>query len=409
MLETIAIVGASMAGGTAAATLREQGFDGRVVLIGAEPEPPYERPPLSKELLRGESTLEDALIRPAGFWEEQSIETRFGVSVDGVDPVVCEIELAGSGERLRYDRLLVSTGARNRRLPIPGIDLDGVLDLRTVGDAERIRARLSAGARAVVVGMGFVGSEVAASLRQSGLEVTAIELARTPLAETLGAEVGGTLAAAHADRGVAMRFGEGIAAFEGEGRLERVVTDGGTSIEADLAVVALGVEPVTDLLEGSGVELDRGVLVDEHCRTSVEGIYAAGDVANHFHPLAGRHLRVEHWQNAMMQGEHAARSMLGDTTPYDEVHWFWSDQYEHHLQWGGLPGPWDEVVVRGSLEDRTFTAFYLKDGLLNAAASLDYPKEVRRAMKVVAARVAVDPRVLSDPEADLRELVPARS
>src|SRR5918993_3027840 len=344
MTETFVIIGAGLAGGGAAATLREEGFDGRVVLIGAEPQPPYERPPLSSEYLRGESPFEQALFQPLDFFGENNIETRFGLRVTRVDAIGKVIEL-DNGESVPYEALLVATGVRNRRVPIPGSDLEGIYSLRTVADSDRIRAEISPGRKAVVVGMGFIGSEVAASLRQSGVGGKVGGRDNGPLRRVLGEEVGRVMEGIHRDHGTELIFEDKVAAFEGAERVERVITQRGQSIECDFVVVGLGVEPVTELLVGTGVDIGNGVLVDEYCRTSVEGIYAAGDVANHYHPVFERHIRVEHWQNALKQGPAAARNMLGENEPYDEIPWFWSDQYEHNLQYAGFHTEWDELVI----------------------------------------------------------------
>ena len=290
MTETFAIVGSGLAGGGAAATLREEGFDGRVVLIGAEPQPPYERPPLSKEYLHGESSFEQALFQPLDFYSKNNIETRFGVRVTRVDAAEKVIRL-DNGESVSYDALLVATGARNRRVPIPGFDLEGIYGLRTVADSDHIRAEISPSRKAVVVGMGFIGSEVAASLRQSGAEVAVVDRNTVPLRRVLGEEVGRVMEGIHRDHGTELIFEDKVAAFEGAERVERVITQRGQRIECDFVVVGLGVEPVTELLAGTGVGIDNGILVDEYCRTSVEGIYAAGDVANHYHPVFERRIR----------------------------------------------------------------------------------------------------------------------
>jgi 3-phenylpropionate/trans-cinnamate dioxygenase ferredoxin reductase subunit len=305
MSGTFVIVGAGLAGGGAAATLREEGFDGRVVLVGAERQPPYERPPLSKEYLRGESSFERALVQPPGFYDENGIETRFGVRATRVDAADKVVELDG-GERVAYDRLLVATGGRNRRFPVPGLDLEGIYSLRTVADSDRIRAEALPGRKAVVVGMGFIGSEVAASLRRSGVDVVVVDRNEVPLRRVLGEEVGRVIEGIHREHGVSMIFGDTVAAFEGAGRVERVTTARGRRVECDFVVVGLGVEPVTDLLADTGVEIDNGVVVDEYLRTGVDSIYAAGDVANHYHPVFERRIRVEHWQNALEQ-EHVGQ------------------------------------------------------------------------------------------------------
>jgi 3-phenylpropionate/trans-cinnamate dioxygenase ferredoxin reductase component len=403
MSEPFVIVGAGVAGGGAAAALREEGFYGRVVLIGAEQQPPYERPPLSKEYLRGESSFERALFQPPDFYDENGVETRFGVRATRVDAAEKVVELAG-GERVAYDRLLVATGGRNRRIPIPGIELGGIYGLRTVADSDRIRAEIAPGRKAIVVGMGFIGSEVAASLRQSGVEVTVVDRNTVPLRRVLGGEVGRVIEGIHRDHEVELIFEDRVAAFEGVERVERITTERGHRIECDFAVVGLGTEPVTDLLAGTGVEIDNGIVVDEYLRAGVEGIYAAGDVANHYHPIFGRHIRIEHWQNALKQGPAAARNMLEKDEPYDEIPWFWSDQYEHNLQYAGFHTEWDEFIVRGSMEERKFLAFYRKGGRILAAVSLNWGRDLRRSMPLIKAREPIEAAKLCDLDVDLRTL-----
>jgi 3-phenylpropionate/trans-cinnamate dioxygenase ferredoxin reductase subunit len=401
MTETLVIAGANLAGGTAAATLRAEGFEGRVVLIGEEPVAPYERPPLSKEFLRGETPFEKALLRPPEFWGTNGIECRFGSRVARIDPGAREAIL-DEGQTLSYDKILVATGLRNRRLNIPGAHLEGVHTLRTVAEAEAIRAARAGARNAVVVGMGFIGAEVSASLRRSGLEVAVLEPLPGPCYRALGPQIAGVVAAIHADHGVTMRFGETVEAFEGGARVEQVVTGSGERITCDFVVVGVGTIPVTDLLEGAGVPLDNGVVVDEHCRSSVEGVYAAGDVANHFHPLYGRHLRVEHWQNAMKQGAAAAKAMLGGEDPYDEVHWFWSDQYDTNIQAAGHVSEWANPVVRGDLGSRSFVAFYLRHGSIEGAIAVNRGRDLRRSMALMKTRAVIDPAKLADPDIDVR-------
>ena len=253
-----------------------------------------------------------------------------------------------------------------------------MLDLRTIEDSVRIREAGGKGGRAVVVGMGFIGSEVAATLRQLGLDVVCIEPFAVPLERALGPEVGRAIAELHREHGVVARYGEGVDAFEGAGTVERVLTSSGERVECDFAVVGVGIEPAVEVVAGTGVEVDNGIVVDELCRTSVEGIWAAGDVARHHHPLFGL-VRVEHWRNAIEQGAAAARSMLGKGVPYAEVHWFWSDQYDANIQYTGHHTGWDELVVRGSIDERKFVAFYLVQGVVHAAAALDSGRDLRRA------------------------------
>jgi len=405
-MPTIAIVGASLAGSSAAATLREEGFDGRVVLIGAEPQLPYDRPPLSKNYLRGMTPFEKTLLRPPDFYRERNIEMRLGTTVVKVDPEKRTLALQ-DGDRLEFDQLLIATGGRNRRFPIPGLDLPGVYDLRTVADADRIREAMARGGRAVVVGMGFIGAEVAAAMRQSGLEVIAVEPFKTPLYRALGEEIGRVVEGLHRDHGVEMILDDAVTAFEGAGKVERVVTRNGRRIECSMAVFGLGLEPATDIVGGTAVRVDNGIVVDDQCRTNVPGIFAAGDVANHYHPVCGRQMRVEHWQNGVKQGAAAARSMLGRGDAYDEIHWFWSDQFDANIQYAGFHAAWDRMVVRGSLAERKFLAFYLSEGRLESVVAINQGRDVRRALPIIKARAPVDPARLEDPAIDLRTLAPA--
>ena len=398
------IIGASLAGGVAAATLRQDGFDGEVILIGAEAQPPYERPPLSKQYLRGEAPFEKALVRPAGFYEQNRIETRFGTRATRVDPRTRTVTL-DTGPPVRYDKLLIATGVRNRRPAIPGLDLPGVFDLRTVGDADALRSEIAPGRKAVVVGMGFIGCEVAASLRQQGVDVVSIDPSPTPLFRVLGADVGRLIAAVHQDHGVRTVFDDVVSRFEGGARVERAITRSGKRFDCDFAVVGVGAEPVTDLVAGSGIDTDNGILVDEYCRTTIDDIYAAGDVANHYHPIFQKQIRVEHWQNAMRQAAAAARSMLGMRLPYDAIHWFWSDQYDVNVQYAGFHDTWDQVVVRGQSGDRNVLAFYLKQGRIDAVVGINRGKDIRRALPLIKSRDSVDPRQLADETVDLRSLL----
>ena len=410
----VVIIGAGLAGAQGATSLRDEGFDGPVILLGAEAHPPYNRPPLSKGYLRGSDRFEDQLVNPADAYLQRNIELRLGARVTAVDARARVVILDG-GERVPYDRLLVATGGRNRPLTTPGAGLDGIFQLRTVDDCDRIRAAARGARRAVIVGLGFIGSEVAASLRQMGLEVAAVEGHRAPLARALGEEVGGVLAAIHRDKGVDLALGDSVAAFEGAGTVERVRTAKGRVLECDLVVAGIGIAPNTEVLAAAGAVVDHGVLVDERCRTSLPDVWAAGDVASHLHPLFGR-LRVEHWNNALHQGQAAARSILGRTDPYDYVHSFWSDQYEHVIEYVGFAASWDQLVFRGRLEDRKFLGFYLAGGVLRAAVGFDRggdpedPKsesELAVVARLIRERARVNPAKLADGGTPLAEVAVA--
>src|SRR2546423_4898167 len=367
MSETHVIVGAALAGAKAAEALREEGFEGRIVLMGTEPELPYERPPLSKEYLRGEAPREKARLHEDGFYESHDIELRTGTTVTAVDTGASQVELEG-GERVGYDRLLLTTGAEPRRLTVPGSDLDGIHYLRDLPDSDALAALLAKGSgRVVVIGAGWIGAEVAASARVKGLEVALVEMAQVPLERVLGREVGEIYAGVHRDHGVELHLGATLEAFEGGGRVERVKLAGGETIDCDFAVVGVGVVPRTELAEKAGLEVGDGILVSKRLETSVPGVFAAGDVANAFHPFYGGKLRVEHWANALNQPATAARAMLGKQgVSYDRLPYFFSDQYDVGMEYVGHASEWDEVVLRGDPDAPEFIAFWLEDGAVTA-------------------------------------------
>jgi 3-phenylpropionate/trans-cinnamate dioxygenase ferredoxin reductase component len=397
------IVGASLAGAKAAETLRSEGFDGRVVLVGAESERPYERPPLSKDYLRGEVGREKVYVHPEGFYAEHDIDLRLGRTVEGLDTSASELEL-DDGERLRYDRLLLTTGAEPRRLSIPGAGLDGVHYLRSIQDSDALRARLDRGGAVVVVGAGWIGSEVAASARQRGLEVTVVEPASLPLERVLGAELGAIYRDIHADHGVRMLLGTGVEAFEGETAVERVRTSDGRELGCDFVVVGVGVEPRIQLAERAGIEVDDGILVDDHLQTSLPGVFAAGDVASAHHPFYGERIRVEHWANALNQGPAAARSMLGHSAAYDRLPYFFSDQYDVGMEYTGFARSWDRVVFRGDPVTREFVAFWITADRVVAGMNVNVWEVTDSIKRLIGERVAVDDRRLADPDLPLETL-----
>jgi 3-phenylpropionate/trans-cinnamate dioxygenase ferredoxin reductase component len=402
MTSTFVIVGAGMAGGKAVETLRSEGFDGRIVLLGTEPERPYERPPLSKEYLRGEQERGEVYLQPDDWYAAHDVELRRGTTVRGLDLAAGAVGLEG-GESIAYDRLLVTTGALPRPLPVPGADLEGVHLLRTLADSDALRGVLDAGGHLVVVGAGWIGCEVAASARQRGLEVTLIEPQELPLVRVLGPELGAIYRDVHADHGVRLMLGSGVEAIEGSGRAERVRTSDGASIDCDAVLVGIGVAPVTELAEGA-LDLDDGILVDASLRTSAEGVYAAGDVANHDHPLFGRRVRVEHWANALEQGPVAARAMLGQDVVYDRVPYFFSDQYDVGMEYAGLADPDDEVVFRGDPASREFIAFWLRDGRVVAGMNVNVWDVNEHLQAMVRAGVPVERERLADPDVELERL-----
>ncbi|HEV3000686.1 MAG TPA: FAD-dependent oxidoreductase [Solirubrobacteraceae bacterium] len=404
---TYVVVGASLAGAKAAETLRAEGFDGRVVLIGAEPERPYERPPLSKGFLQGTSERDKLYVHDEGFYAEQEIELRTATRVAAIDAGASEAVLEG-GERLRYDRLLLATGAEPRRLRVPGAELDGVLYLRDVRDAEELRRRAERARHAVIVGAGWIGSEVAASLRQLGLDVTVVEPSAVPLVNALGPEVGAFYADVHRAQGVDLRLGAAVAAIEGASAAERVVTAGGDRIDCDLVVVGIGVEPRTELARSAGLALGRGVLVDALGRTSHPAIFAAGDVVDAEHPLYDDRLHVEHWANALNQGPAAARSMLGKGEPYARLPYFYSDQYDVGMEYSGHAVRWDRVVFRGDPAGREFIAFWLAGDRVLAGMNVNVWDVTDPIQELIRERVPVDAGRLADPDVPLDQVAARR-
>lgn len=397
--QVFVIVGASLAGGKAAETLREEGFTGRVVLVGAETEPPYERPPLSKGYLLGDAERSTVFLHDRAWYDEHSIELRLGTEVAAVYPARHEVELAG-GERLRYDKLLLTTGSVVRRLAVPGADLDGVLYLRTLADSDRIAAGLAEGRRVVVIGGGWIGLEVAAAARRRGAQVTLLEALDLPLQRVLGDEVARIFADLHRDNGVDLRLGAGVRELRGEGgRVAAVVLDAGTEVPADVVVVGIGIAPNTALAEAAGLDVDNGVLVDASLRTADPDVYAAGDVANQDHPLLGRRIRVEHWANALNGGPVAARSMLGRDVVYDRVPYFFSDQYDLGMEYSGyaVPGGYDQVVFRGDVPGREFVAFWLQGGRVVAGMNVNVWDVTDAIQDLVRSGRTVDPARLADP------------
>ena len=401
--QTFLIVGASLAGAKAAETLRAEGFDGRVVLLGDEPQRPYERPPLSKEYLRGEKDFDAAAVHSAGFYDEQQIELRASTVVTGVDPGASEVTLS-SGERIGYDRLLVATGAAPRRLSVPGADLDGVHYLRSVTDADTLRHAIGPSSEVVVIGAGWIGAEVAASARQLGATVAMDELAAVPLERVLGLEVGAIYRDLHAEHGVDLHFGVGVDALLGSTAVEAVRLSDGTVLSATAVVVGVGVTPRVELAEAAGLAVDNGIVVDEHLQTSAPGVFAAGDVANAFHPRYGTRIRLEHWSAALNQGPVAARNMLGKATVYDRTPYFFSDQYDFGMEYRGWAPSFEQVVFRGEPASRAFIAFWLRHGRVAAAMNANVWDVGESIEALLQAGRPVTPARLADPEVDLAEL-----
>ena len=401
--KTFVIVGASLAGAKAAGELRERGFDGRVVLVGAETERPYERPPLTKDYLRGDSEREKAYVHEEDFYARHQIELRLGEAAEAIDVDASTVTLAG-GEQLAYDSLLLTTGAEPRRLVVPGAELDGVHYLRTLDDCDALRERLSFGGRVVVVGAGWIGSEFAASARQSGLEVTVIDPLELPNIRVFGPEVGAFYRDVHLRHGVEMVMGDGVDALEGDGAVTAVRTSSGRRIECDFVVIGVGVLPRVTLAEAAGLAVQNGIQVDAALRASAPNVFAAGDVANAWHPFYERHVRVEHWANALNQGPAAARSMLGDAVSYERIPYFFSDQYDVGMEYSGYATEWDEVVFRGDREAGEFVAFWLAGGRVVGGMNVNVWDVNDHVQALIRSGLQVDADALRDPDTPLESL-----
>jgi 3-phenylpropionate/trans-cinnamate dioxygenase ferredoxin reductase component len=406
---TFVIAGAGLTGAKAAEALRAEGFDGRLLLLGDEAERPYDRPPLSKAYLRGETDRDSLYLHQDGFYATHDIELHTSTPVRSLDPAGRHVELA-SGERVGYDRLLLATGAAPRRLAVPGEDLGGVHYLRSRHDADTLAAAAARAEHVVVVGTGWIGSEAAASLRQLGREVTLLGPDTAPLARVLGPEVGRVYRDLHADHGVRLVLGTRVAGFGGHGRVEAVITSDGRTIEGDLVLVGAGAVARTELAEAAGLPVANGVLVDERLEAvGAAGVFAAGDVAAAWHPRYQRSLRVEHWANAFNQGPAAARSMLGIPTSYARLPYFYSDQYDLGMEYSGLAATWDQVVVRGDPATHAFLAFWLKDGRVVAGMHANVWDVTEAIQTLIRNGRPVDPERLADPDIPLDQVTGDRS
>jgi 3-phenylpropionate/trans-cinnamate dioxygenase ferredoxin reductase subunit len=398
------IVGGGLAGAKAAETLREEGFDGPVVLLADEAEQPYERPPLSKGYLLGSDPREKARVHEPGWYEAHDVELRTRTRAAALDPAAHRLTLE-SGESLPYAKLLLATGASPRKLPVPGADLDGVRYLRTLADSDRLLADLSAGGRRVViVGAGWIGLEVAAAARHHDNAVTIVEPQPTPLHAVLGHELGSRFARLHRDHGVDLFPDTTVREFRGVGAVDSVVTDAHAGLPADLVVVGVGAIPRIELAAAAGLEVDNGIVTDQALRTSAHDVYAAGDVASSFRPLYGRHVRVEHWANALNAGPAAARSMLGQDVTFDRVPYFFTDQYDLGMEYSGLAGPGAKVVYRGDPESGEYIAFWLEDGRVTAGMNVNVWDVTDPIQALIRSREQVPVAALTDVDTPLERL-----
>ena len=401
--QTCVIVGASLAGAKAAETLRAEGFDGRVVLIGEETQRPYERPMLSKEYLRGDKPTAKLFVHDEDFYAGHDIELLTSTRVASFDPGAHEVTLQ-DGSRMPYSRLLLSTGAAPRRLQLPGTNLPGVRYLRQMADSDALRAAIKAASRVVVIGAGWIGSEVAASARQLGAQVAIVAPDAVPLERVLGPELGGVYRDLHAEHGVDLHLSTQIEAIVGGGAAQGVRTTDGSVIEGDLVVVGVGASPRDELARDAGLMLENGIVVDEFLRTSAPDVFAAGDVAATWNPMYNRRIRMEHWANALNQGQTAARNMLGQETAYTKLPYFYSDQYDLGMEYNGYASDWDRVVLRGDVTGREFLAFWLKGGRVLAGMNANVWDQGDDIKALVRSGATVDADRLADPSVPLADL-----
>jgi len=403
-MPTFVVIGAGHAAGQAVASLRQDGFSGDIEVIGDEAHLPYQRPPLSKQYLSGEQGLDKVYLRPAAFYADRHINVRLGVRATRIEPRDHRVTL-DDGSTLHYNKLLLATGSRVRRLNIAGSDLPGIHYLRTIADVDAIRAEFAPGKRIIVVGGGYVGLEVAAVAVKAGLAVTVLEMEDRILKRVTTEAMSAFYHQLHTGRGVTVRTSARVTGFAGSDRVEAVLIDGGERLAADLVIVGIGIVPNVELAADAGLPCDNGILVDDHCRTSDPDIYAAGDCTNHPNPLLGRRMRLESVPNAMEQARVAATNMNGGDATYASIPWFWSDQYELKLQMVGFSADADQAIVRGDPAQNEFATFYLKNGVVVAVDAVNSPRDFMASRQMVAKKSAPDPARLADPNVPLKELM----
>ena len=404
-------MGAGLAGGKAAEALREQGFDGDVVLVGAEGHAPYDRPPLSKDYLQGQTERDAIAVHEPDWYAAHDVELRTSTTVTGIDRDAHQV-LLDDGQRLGYDKLLLATGSTPRTPPIPGASLEGVRYLRTVDDSNRLRETIAGGGPIAIVGAGWIGLEVAAAARIAGVQTTVLEAAPQPLLRALGAEMGSVFADLHREHGVDLRLGAQITEITGDGRhVTGVALADGTHVDAAAVLIGIGATPNTKLAEQAGLTVDDGVIVDSALRTGDPDIYAAGDIARAHHPVLDARIRVEHWNNALCQPATAAAAMLGGPASYDELPYFFTDQYDLGMEYTGHvePGGYDRVVVRGDVTTREFIAFWTRQGRVVAGMNVNIWDVTDDIKALIHAATPVDPDRLADPQTPLNALAAART
>lgn len=399
----IVIVGAGHAAGQIVVTLKQRKFDGTIILIGEEPYLPYQRPPLSKKYLAGELSAERLYVKPISFYDDPGIETRLNARVESINPGAASVKVEG-GETINYDTLILATGSRARRLSIDGGDLDGIHYLRSIDDVNKIRTEFEQCRQLVIVGAGYIGLEVAAVSNQLGLSVTVVEVADRVMSRVVSPQVSSFYQREHAARGVDLKLSTGIARFLGDSRVSEIETIDGRTIPADVVLVGVGIEPNSELADAAGLETDNGIVVDDHCRTSDPNVFAVGDCTSHPNDIYGQRIRLESVHNALEQAKTAAANACGDDVQYSQVPWFWSDQYDIKLQIAGLSQGYDDVVIRGKPEDRSFACLYLKNGRLIAVDAINAARDFMQSKALIASAASPDKHKLEDTGILLKDL-----
>ncbi len=403
----VAIAGAGHAAGQVVATLRQKKFDGTIVLLGEEPWLPYQRPPLSKKYLAGQLDAERLHFKPQSFYDHPQIEVRLETRIEAIDRTAKRLALTGN-ETLSYDTLVVATGARPRKLDVPGVDLAGVHYLRTIADVNSIRDELGKGTRLAIVGAGYIGLEVAAVASQLGAKVTVMEMEERVMSRVVSPPVSAFYQNEHATHGVDIMLSTGVSGFSGNGKVTAVDLSDGKQVPADMAIIGIGIVPNTELAGDAGLEVDNGIVVDDHCRSSDPQIFAVGDCTQHPNEVLGRRVRLESVHNALEQAKTAAANICGEDSRYAQVPWFWSDQYDLKLQIAGLSQGHDQVVMRGDPGTRSFACLYLRRGQLIAIDAINSPKDFMQSKALIAAHAVIDPQVLANTEVELKALAPDR-
>ncbi|MCH9004615.1 MAG: NAD(P)/FAD-dependent oxidoreductase [Proteobacteria bacterium] len=404
MIERVVIAGAGHAAGQTIATLKKQKFAGEIVLIGDEPYLPYQRPPLSKKFLSGDLSAERLHVKPESFYSDPKIEVRLETPIVAIDRDSKTLRTV-HGDSVSYDKLVLALGSRVRRLSIDGADLDGVHYLRTIADVNSIRAELKNRKHAVIIGAGYIGLEVAAVIRQLGLDVTVVEMADRVMSRVVSAEISDFYQIEHTSHGVKLRLSTGITAFRGSDRINAVEIADGEQVPADFAVVGVGIVPNTELAADAGLIVDDGIVVDDQCQTNDSNIYAVGDCTAHPNAIYNRQLRLESVHNALEQAKTAASNICGNEAHYSQVPWFWSDQYDLKLQIAGLSTGYDDVIIRGNPADRSFACLYLKDGRLIATDAVNSPRDFLQSKVLIAGQLRIDRDKLADANVQLKDLL----